>query len=231
MQQNRSIKSSQLMLKMLLLSGAIAGPLFTVAWIVEGATRANYDPLRHPISSLSIGDLGWTQTATFMVTGLLTLAFALGLRRRLSSHGGSVWGPRLIAVIAIGLLGAGIFVTDPMNGFPLGTPNLPLHYSVRGRLHRLFSAFVFLGLPIACFVFKRFFTRRGRAQLGELLRGNGLRVCSHVRDYQRGFCPSRGLGESCRAIPASHAHHRLGLADIARRLHAEYSLAGARGDR
>jgi hypothetical protein len=149
------------MLKMLLVSGAIAGPVFTVAWIVEGATRANYNPLRHPISSLSIGDLGWTQTASFMVTGLLTLAFALGLRRGLSSHGGSIWGPRLIGVIAIGLLGAGIFVTDPMNGYPLGTPDLPLHYSVPGRLHRLFSAFVFLALPTACFVFKRLFTRWG----------------------------------------------------------------------
>jgi hypothetical protein len=161
MQQNRSSQAGDLTLKMLLVSGSIAGPVFTVGWIVEGATRVNYDPLRHPISSLSIGDLGWTQTATFLVTGLLTLAFALGLRRRLSSRGGSMWGPRLIGVIAIGLLGAGIFVTDPMNGYPLGTPNLPLHYSVPGRLHRLFSAFVFLSLPIACFVFKRFFTRRG----------------------------------------------------------------------
>ena len=36
--------------KALLACGAVAGPLFTVAWIVTGATRANYDPLRHPIS-------------------------------------------------------------------------------------------------------------------------------------------------------------------------------------
>jgi hypothetical protein len=150
------------MVKPLLVCGAIAGPVFTVAWIVEGATRADYDPARHPISSLSIGDLGWTQTASFMVTGLLTLVFALGLRRSLSSDGGgSTWGPRLIGLIGIGLLGAGIFVTDPMNGYPLGTPNLPLHFSVPGRLHRLFSAFVFLGLPGACFVFRRLFTRRG----------------------------------------------------------------------
>ncbi|MCI0727528.1 MAG: DUF998 domain-containing protein [Chloroflexi bacterium] len=62
MQQNSSIQTSDLILKVLLVCGAIAGPLFTVAWLVEGATRANYDPLRHPISSLSIGELGWTQT-------------------------------------------------------------------------------------------------------------------------------------------------------------------------
>jgi hypothetical protein len=40
--------------KMLLLCGMIAGPLFTLAWIVEGATRANYHPLRHPVSSLAL---------------------------------------------------------------------------------------------------------------------------------------------------------------------------------
>lgn len=147
--------------KWLLVCGASAGPLFTAAWIVEGATRADYNPLRHPISSLAIGEPGWTQTASFMITGLLTLAFALGLRRIFQSRSGSTWGPRLVGIIAIGLLGAGIFVTDPLNGYPPGTPDLPLQYSLPGRLHRLFSAFVFLGLPIACFVFARHFTRWG----------------------------------------------------------------------
>jgi hypothetical protein len=146
----------------LLTCGVLAGPLFTVIWLVAGATRASYDPLRHPISSLAIGELGWTQTANFFITGLLTLAFAFGLRRRLQSPGGSTWGPRLIAVIAIGLLGAGFFVTDPLNGYPPGTPDFSLEVTLPGRLHRLFSAFVFLGLPIGCFVFARFFTRQGQ---------------------------------------------------------------------
>jgi hypothetical protein len=148
--------------KALLACGAIAGPLFIVAWLVAGATRASYDPLRHPISSLAISEFGWTQTANFLVTGLLTLAFAFGLRSRLQPPGGSTWGPRLIGAIAIGLIGAGFFVTDPLNGYPPGTPNFSLEISLPGRLHRLFSAFVFLGLPIACFVFARLFTRQSQ---------------------------------------------------------------------
>jgi hypothetical protein len=64
--------------KALLSCGAIAGPLFIAAFLVEGATRAGYDPLRHPVSSLVLGDHGWTQTANFVVAGLLTLAFAAG---------------------------------------------------------------------------------------------------------------------------------------------------------
>jgi hypothetical membrane protein len=161
MQSKSVLYTSDMTTRLLLLCGAIAGLFFTVAWMVEGSTRADYDPLRHPISSLAIGEYGWTQVATFMITGLLTLAFAVALRRVLPSGSGSTWGPRLIGIIAIGLIGAGIFVTDPLNGYPPGTPDLPLQYSLAGRLHRLFSAFVFLGLPIACFVFARRFTEQG----------------------------------------------------------------------
>jgi hypothetical protein len=109
--------------KTLLACGAIAGPLFTLASILEGATRAHYHPLRHPVSSLELGDFGWTQRANFLVAGGLTLAFAIGLRRALRPLGGSTWGPLLVGAHAIGLLGAGIFVTDPVSGYPPGTPN------------------------------------------------------------------------------------------------------------
>jgi len=154
--------TSDVKTKVLLICGAIAGPLFTLAWIVEGATRPNYNPLRHPISSLSIGDAGWMQATTFIVTGLLMLAFAFGLRRIPQIRAGSTWGPLLIGVMGMGLLGAGLFVTDPMNGYPPGTPDLLLQYSLPGRLHRLFSALFFLGLPSACFVFARLFAKRGK---------------------------------------------------------------------
>jgi hypothetical protein len=147
--------------KAFLVCGVIAGPLFTVAWIVEGATRANYDPLRYPISSLSIGDAGWMQIATFIITGLLVLAFAIGLRSALGSSG-SVWGPALVGLAGIGLIGAGIFVTDPLNGYPPGTPLIPTERTIHGILHDLFGIPFFLGLPITGFVFARRFARRGQ---------------------------------------------------------------------
>jgi len=138
----------------LLACGAIAGPLFTLVWAVEGATRAFYSPLRHPVSSLELGDFGWTQIANFIVAGLLTLAFAIGLGRALQLLGGSTWGPLLVGVHAIGLLGAGIFVTDPVSGYPPGTPNRLASYgSVHAALHDLSSTGTFVGLPAACLVF------------------------------------------------------------------------------
>ncbi len=135
--------------------------MFVVAFLVEGATRADYDPLRHPVSSLALGDSGWTQVANFVVAGLLTLAFAIGLRLALRPLGGSTWGPLLVGVWAIGLLGAGVFVTDPVSGYPPGTPDRLSGYSWHGALHDLFSLPAFVALGAACFVFGRRFAMQG----------------------------------------------------------------------
>jgi hypothetical protein len=81
----------------LLACGVAAGPLFTVAYLLEGASRGDYKPLRHPVSSLALGRSGWTQTVNFLFTGLLSLIFAVGLWRA----GPSRWGALLIGVWAV----------------------------------------------------------------------------------------------------------------------------------
>ncbi|HCT78213.1 MAG TPA: DUF998 domain-containing protein [Micromonosporaceae bacterium] len=147
--------------RLLLICGVLAGPLFTVAYLIEGATRADYDPLRHPVSSLALGEHGWTQMANFLVSGVLMLAFAFGLRLALRPGKGSIFGPLLVAIWGIGLLGAGIFVTDPVSGYPPGTPAMPETATSDGALHDLFSVFAFFSLPVACFVLsRRFFAQR-----------------------------------------------------------------------
>src|SRR5690348_10220782 len=94
----------------LLACGALAGPLFVLTFLVAGATRAHYDPLRHPVSSLELGGQGWVQHANFVVAGLLTLALAAGLRRALRTPAAV-----LVGLWALGLIGAGIFTTDPVS--------------------------------------------------------------------------------------------------------------------
>jgi hypothetical protein len=149
--------------KALLACGAAAGPLFTLAWAVEGATRPGYHPLRHPVSSLELGDRGWTQRVSFLVAGGLTLASAVGLRRALRPLGGSTWGPLLVAAHGVGLVGAGVFITDPVSGYPPGSPDrLQGHGSAQAVLHDLFSIGTFVGLPAACLVLARRFAGRGR---------------------------------------------------------------------
>jgi len=128
-----------------------------VAWLLDGERRPDYGPLRHPISSPAIGGLGWMQHATFIITGLLMLAFTLGLRRALRPRGGSRSGSVLLSAFAVGLIGAGLFIADPLSGYPHGSLGRPLQRSLPGVLHDLFGVPAFLGLPVACLVFARRF--------------------------------------------------------------------------
>jgi hypothetical protein len=145
----------------LLTCGAMAGPLFVITFLLEGAMRADYNPLRHPVSSLALGDFGWMQVANFVLAGLLMLAFAIGLWIILRPQRGSTWGPLLVAIWGGGLLCAGIFLTDPVSGYPPGSPNIPLNPTAQGALHDQISLLGFLALTITCFVFRYYFATRG----------------------------------------------------------------------
>lgn len=145
----------------LLFSGLLAGPLFVGTFLLAGAFRDGYDPMRHPVSSLSLGPGGWVQIINFLAAGLLSIAFAAGLRRSLRPGPGSAAGPLLIAVWGIGLVGAGVFVTDPVSGYPAGTPAEPGAASRSGLLHDMvFSLPAFAGLAAAMVVFAYAFARR-----------------------------------------------------------------------
>ncbi len=146
--------------KKLLISGIIAGPLFTLSWLIAGATREGYSQLRHPISSLSIGNLGWTQITTFLVVGTLLFGFAIALKRIAIAQGLSVAGAHIIAFCALGLIGAGLFVSDPLSGYPSGLHTLRENRSLSGILHDMFSAFLFIGYPFAAYKFARIFMKK-----------------------------------------------------------------------
>jgi hypothetical membrane protein len=149
--------------RVLLACGAIGPLVFVLAFLVEGATRAGgYDPLAHPVSSLAIGEYGWTQRVTFLVTGALVLASALGLRSALRRRGAGIWAPLLIGICGIGMIGAGVFIADPHNGYPLGTPLVVSPPTTNGALHDAFSSLFFLGLPAACLVAAYRFAVLGR---------------------------------------------------------------------
>jgi len=140
--------------KALLTCGVIAGPLYLIVSLLQVFTREGFDFTRHSWSLLSNGDLGWIQIANFFLAGILTIACAMGMRRALISGRGHTWGPLLIALYGVGLIGASIFVADPMNGFPVGTPlGNPVSVSTSGLMHLVSGSIGFLGLIAACFVF------------------------------------------------------------------------------
>lgn len=131
----------------LLAAAFVAGPLFTVVYLAEGAFRGHgYSPFRHPVSSLALGPRGWEQVLNFVVCGLLTVLFSIGLRRTLRSGPGALALPLLVAVWGAGLIGAGIFETDPIGGYPTTASPVTLH----GQLHDLaFSLPAFTALAFA----------------------------------------------------------------------------------
>jgi Protein of unknown function (DUF998) len=147
----------------LLRCGVLAGPIFVATFTAHGATLPGYQARRHPVSSLALGSRGWIQKANFLAAGCLYGAFAVGLWDSGTPASRSRLGPALLAAGAVGLLGAGGFTTDPVNGYPPGTPDVSQAYSsTAALLHDLLSIPTFLGVPAAAAVYARSFARQGR---------------------------------------------------------------------
>jgi len=144
--------------RLMLWSGAIGPILFAMVFLVAGAFRQGYNPWRTTISTLSLSDYGWVQIANFHLFGLSTLCFAVGLKRVFKTGLASLSAPILFATVGIGLILAGIFVTDPFLGYPIASPpHIP--ESLHGTIHNLAALTVFLALPVTCFVMGRRFAR------------------------------------------------------------------------
>src|SRR5215467_13286600 len=136
----------------LLACGVLAGPFYLVVGLAQAFTRPGFDITRHDLSVLSNGALGWIQIANFLITGVLVVAGAAGIRRALRSGPARRWGPLLIAIYGAGLIGAGFFTADPVAGFPPGTPASTVAVSWHGLLHLVCAAVGFLALISACAV-------------------------------------------------------------------------------
>src|SRR5258707_8096527 len=133
----------------LLRCGIWAGPVFTATFLAEGAARDGYRRLCHPVSSRALGPRGWVQTANFAVTGVRCLAGAGGLRRTGDRLAGCRFAPIMVAAAGAGLIGSAAFRTDPVGGYPPGTPDMPAKFSHFGTAHNLAAIPVFFGLPAA----------------------------------------------------------------------------------
>jgi len=149
--------------KTLLLCGTLTGPLFFAVAIVQALTRPGFNIRLNAISQLSLGDLGWIQIASFLLTGLLALACAIGVRRQLKGQKGGTWGALLVGTFGLGLIVAGIFPADPGFGFPPGAPAGPaMPMSGHATLHAVGFFLSMLSLIVNCFVFVRRFGSTGQ---------------------------------------------------------------------
>lgn len=147
-----------------LLGGAAgAGPLFLGAGLVQGLTRDGFDFTRNALSQLSLGDLGWIQVTVFLLTGVLVIAGAVGMRQALRDAPGGIWAPRLVGVFGASFLLAGAFAADPGAGFPAGAPEArAASFSTHGAIHMSSGMVGYLALCAAFAVLARHFAAQNR---------------------------------------------------------------------
>jgi hypothetical protein len=160
--------------KKLLTVGIIAGPMYIVVGALEMLLRSGYDIRRHDLSVVANGDWGWIHILMMAVTGLLTIAGAVGLRRALRGQRGGTWGPLLVGLYGFGVTCAAFFTADPTLGFPPGTPADARTVSWHGMLHFMFGGLGFLGLIAGAFVFARRFASKHQRGLAAFSIFTGL---------------------------------------------------------
>ncbi|WP_432927161.1 DUF998 domain-containing protein [Microbispora sp. CA-135349] len=171
----RTLLTRALLTRALLTCAVLTTPLFGIVSLTQAFTREGFTLLRHPLSMLSTGDLGWLQTSNFWITAVLTVAGAIGLRRAMRGTPGGTWAPRLLLVEGAGLAAAGVFSMDPGDGFPEGTPlGAPAGMSWHAMLHMAAGSVAFTALIAACFVLGRHFARAGRGGHAAASRLSGL---------------------------------------------------------
>ncbi|MFJ3875990.1 DUF998 domain-containing protein [Streptomyces sp. NPDC090077] len=172
-----------------LVCAVAATPLWTVVALTQAATREGFDITRHPLSALSNGSLGWLQIANFLAVGTLLVIGSTGLREALHGTPGGTWVPRLVGAAGIGMVLAGVFVMDPADGFPAGTPyGPPSALTWHSYAHFAAGSVTFAALIAACYVLARRFGRlhdRRYAALAlaggtALLLGNGWAMAGGV---------------------------------------------------
>ncbi|MEO3928340.1 DUF998 domain-containing protein [Micromonosporaceae bacterium B7E4] len=146
----------------LLAYGVLAGPFYVLVSLAQAFTRDGFDLTRHAWSLLANGAPGWIQITNLVLTGLMTCALAVGLRRSPSPVTGAGWAPRLIGVYGVSLLAAGAFRADPALGFPIGTPESGTAVTWHGTLHLVAGAIGFGCLIAACLLLGRRFSAEGR---------------------------------------------------------------------
>ena len=157
-----SSNDSQLTAK-LLTAGSVAGPFFIAVSLLQAFTREGFDWIRHPASLLSLGDLGFIQIANFVITGALFIAFAIGIKRVLTTGVGRKWLSPLFIVVGIAFILGGVFVADPAFGFPPGTPEgMPKTMSWHSLIHGFAPVIGSLAITAALLIFARRLWKQGR---------------------------------------------------------------------
>lgn len=165
--------------------GAVAGPPFVSSFTASGAGRVGYDWRRHAVSSLADGRAGWSQRANFALTGALYCILGHGLARCPKRTAVPRVVPALIFGVGGGLVGSGLFVTDPVAGFPPAPGEHDDAGRTRsiaptrtGRLHNLCAIPIFPGIPVTASICATAAARKGECRWASYSAGSAIAMTS-----------------------------------------------------
>ncbi|KJC62941.1 DUF998 domain-containing protein [Agreia bicolorata] len=129
--------------------GVVAGPFYLIFGLILAVTRPGFDLSRDALSILLLGDSGWLQALNLVLSGLMTIVAAIGLRRT------PAWSR--VAAVLVGIFGAALIASA------FAAPDRPGGgtASVSGLLHLAFGAIGFLCLAAAAIIAARWFRSRG----------------------------------------------------------------------
>jgi hypothetical protein len=159
----------------LLACGVLVGPFYLAVGLSQAFLREGFDLARHALSALANGPGGWVQTANFVLSGLMVLAAAAGIGRVLGPRSRAVsW---FLAGFGASMLVAAVFPADPVDGFPVGTPEgYPTSISTTGLVHFVAGALGFTFLGVSAFVAAWVMRRRKAPTLAHISFLSGLAV-------------------------------------------------------
>lgn len=160
----------------MLACGVVVGPIYLLVGLIQAIVRDGFALARHPLSLLANGSGGWVQSANFVLSGLLVIAASVGIGRVLRRESRVAgWA---LGCFGASMIAAAIFPADPVDGFPIGTPEgFPTTISTPGMLHFVAGGLGFLALGVSCFVIAASL-RRGDRQMANLSFFSGFAVLS-----------------------------------------------------
>ena len=128
----------------------IAGPvLFTLTFLtMEFVRRDEYDPVSEIVSALAAGELGWVQQVSFVVLGVLTMVFAVGLHRGMAPSRFGIIGPAALFLGGVAnVLGGAVF---PLREDASGAVYDPGGHQVMGTVFFASSFVALIALSRRC---------------------------------------------------------------------------------
>ncbi|MGY0007963.1 DUF998 domain-containing protein [Micromonospora sp. I033] len=166
------------------LAATLAPLVFIGVDLADSFTRPGYQPARHWVSHLCLGDRGWLGVAKLAVCAALLAVIAAGLRqaanhrhatadvrqaandrgtaaglRQADRHRRPVaWSWRTVAVAGLALLVAATFPIDAGLGYP---PGAPATHSWHGTVHDLAGAIVVGAMSASAWLLGRDLRRAG----------------------------------------------------------------------